>query len=205
MGCWRRRGQLRHLFRWSHPVSDPAYRADQPRFAALVAELPAQVADMHFNEVLVHGPFIAPDLGQEGLAGPHPARRAGQRFQQVEFCARQLEFDAVQRGSPGPGLDDEGPVPENIGEVRVGGGPGTRDGSAARVASGARRSEPAAPAVPGEEDSGVRRPTSDARRCGTLRSSAPERGCALARWSVAPAGRKSLARRCGVGRCGVGR
>ena len=100
-------------FHRRHPVANAAYRADEPRFAAFVAELLAQVADVHLHEVLLPGPFVAPHLGQQGLPGPHSTRRSGQGLQKIEFRARQFQFDTMKGRHPAFDVDNQRTVPED--------------------------------------------------------------------------------------------
>ena len=70
---------------------------------------------MDLHEVLIHGPFDAPHLGQKGLPGPDSPRRPGQGFQEIKFSAGQSQLDAVNGGRPAFGLNHQRTVPEDAG------------------------------------------------------------------------------------------
>ena len=44
----------------SHPIADPAYRADKPPSLGVVAELAAQVPDVYVDKMLIADPLPAP-------------------------------------------------------------------------------------------------------------------------------------------------
>ncbi len=73
----------------------------------IIAQLLAQVADVHVHHALAHHHVAAPGLGQQRVAGHHPPGPPHQRHQDVELDARQLHVAAGLRDAPRGHVDGE--------------------------------------------------------------------------------------------------
>src|SRR3954454_18979661 len=66
-------------------VSDAAYREQVLRLLRIHLDLLAEVADVDVDRARVAVGGIAPDAGQQHVAGEHAARRAGERGEDLEL------------------------------------------------------------------------------------------------------------------------
>ena len=115
---------MRSPVRRPEPVADAADRLDEARAAGVVAELAAQVPDVHLEHVLVTLEVEPPGGVEELLTGEHDAGVAPERLEDRELEGGQLH------GSPADGdlaarrVDDEVGDPEHAVALRA--GPGRR-------------------------------------------------------------------------------
>src|SRR5699024_940852 len=79
-----------------HPVSDTAHRGDEPCGLSRLVELPAEVGDVHVDEMVIPDPAVAPDGLHQLSATEGLARTERQGHQKSPLGGGQRQWPASE-------------------------------------------------------------------------------------------------------------
>src|SRR6266511_981814 len=124
----------------AHAVADATHGLHEARAPWVVAELAAQVGDVHLDQVVVADPLGPPHPLEQPLAAPHQPRVLGERVEQVELQAGQLDRLAGEADLPGGRVDQEvAEAPRGHRLLPAGTGPSTQGPDACHQLAGRER------------------------------------------------------------------